>query len=87
MPLEIDGAQFLTQAEVLDLCGITRQTLWRWRQEGKIPSGHRLRGRTVVFSSDEVQAIRDYALRIEPIDTSEAAQMALFDRKSGSRGR
>jgi predicted site-specific integrase-resolvase len=58
---------------------VTRQTLWRWRQEGKIPAGHRYRGRQVVFNPEEVSVIQEYANRIEPIDTAEGEQLSLFN--------
>ena len=79
MPTEINGIQYLSATELLERIDVTRQTLWRWRQEGKIPAGHRFRGRQVVFSPEEVLAIRKYANRIEPIDNSEAGQLSLFN--------
>mgnify|MGYP003573555568 CR=1 FL=1 len=78
MPVLVDGIEFLTLKEVVDAVGITRQTLWRWRQEGKIPAGHRFRARHVVFTPDEMQQIERYANRIDSIDTSEKRQRDLF---------
>jgi hypothetical protein len=48
MPVEIGGTKYLGAAEVVKRLNVTRQTLWRWRQQGKIPAGHRYRGREVV---------------------------------------
>jgi len=62
----------LTATDVLEQVPVTRQTLWRWRQEGKIPAGHRYRNRQVVFTPDEVEAIREYANRVEPIGDPKA---------------
>lgn len=72
MPVEINGISYLTATDVLDQVPVTRQTLWRWRQEGKIPAGHRYRNRQVVFTSGEVEAIREYANRVEPIGDPKA---------------
>jgi len=85
MPVEINGIKYLSATELLDTVDVTRQTLWRWRQEGKIPAGHRFRGRQVVFSPDEVAAIGEYANRIEPIDCAEAAQLSLFNGNGNGR--
>ena len=82
MPVEIGGIRYLSTTEVLETVDVTRQTLWRWRQEGKIPSGHRFRGRMVVFGPEEVSAIQEYANRIEPIDNPSVRQLSLFDPNS-----
>lgn len=79
MAVEINGIKYLSATEVLETVDVTRQTLWRWRQEGKIPAGHRFRGRQVVFSLEEVTAIHEYANRIEPIDSSDTGQLSLFN--------
>ena len=39
MPLEIAGFEYLTTVEVCQLVNISRQTLWRWRQDSRIPPG------------------------------------------------
>jgi predicted DNA-binding transcriptional regulator AlpA len=83
MPLDIDGVRYLTVPEVLQEMQITRQTLWRWRQEGHIPLGRRFRSRLLVFSPDEALVIRRYANRVEPIVPSDAAsQLSLFTSDS-----
>jgi predicted DNA-binding transcriptional regulator AlpA len=78
MPLSVDGVNYFALKELVGELGISRVTLWRWRQERKIPSGHLLRGRQVVFTEAEVEAIRDYALRVEPVDPSDSDQLRLF---------
>ena len=83
--VEIDGNSYYTAAHVAKVLGISRQTLWRWRQEGRIPPGHRYRGRQVVFTEDELTVIRDFANRIEPIGPATRDQLKLFG-DDGKRG-
>lgn len=81
----INAIKYLTASELVEELDVTRQTLWRWRQEGKIPAGHRFRGRHVLFSPEEVDAIVQYANRIEPIDGSPGAQLNLFNGVRGTK--
>lgn len=78
MPLVIDGVKYLTGKELLGELSISRVTLWRWRDENKIPKGRLFRGRLLVFSESEAEAIREYARRVEPIESDDAAQLRLF---------
>ena len=66
------------------LNSVLRQALWRWHPEGRIPSGSRYRGRQVVFSPEEMEQIRIYANRVEPIEVQPGGQLSLFDRDPGS---
>lgn len=77
MPLQVDDVTYFSVNEVLASLGISRVTLWRWRAERKVPQGGRLRNR-LVFSSDELEAIRQYAVRVEPIDPAGDDQLRLF---------
>jgi transposase-like protein len=65
--LVIDGTTYFSAAHVARAAGVTRQTLWRWRQEGKVPAGRKYRDKQVVFTKDESELIREYAHRLEPI--------------------
>lgn len=78
MPLEIRGLNYFTASEVAEQVGVSRQTLWRWRQEGSIPQGHRFRKKHVVFTPAEVREIDEFANRIDPIEPSEEVQRDLF---------
>jgi predicted DNA-binding transcriptional regulator AlpA len=79
MPIEIRGAQYFTASDVAEQVGVSRQTLWRWRQEGSIPQGHRFRKKHVVFTPAEVRVINEFANRIDPIEPSENVQRDLFE--------
>ena len=35
MPTKVKGITYYTASEVAQYAGITRQTLWRWRQSGE----------------------------------------------------
>lgn len=83
MPTKVDGIEYFSTAEVLREVGVARQTLWRWRQEGKIPAGHRFRDRMIFFTARELEAVREYANRIEPIDKGAANQLKLFNGTGG----
>jgi excisionase family DNA binding protein len=86
MPVKVEGQEYITNSEVSDELGVSRQTLWRWREKGNIPAGLRYRTRQVLFKRDEVEAIRQFANRLEPIELGSGGggrQLALF--RSGSR--
>jgi predicted DNA-binding transcriptional regulator AlpA len=74
----IGGLRYFTASEVVEQLGVSRQTLWRWRQDGKIPSGHRFRNRHVVFTPAEVKEIEHFATRIDPIEPADNVQGDLF---------
>ena len=80
MSLEIDGVEYVPGGEILAALGISRQTLWRWRQEGKIPQGHRFRDGRVLFTRQEAERIIQHANRIEPISDQDRRQLGLFGR-------
>ena len=79
MPIEIRGLEYFLLSEVADETRVTRQTLWRWRQDGKIPPGHRYRGRHLIYTPAEVRAIEQYANRIEPVEARDVRQHDLFE--------
>ena len=74
MAIEISGVTYFNAADIHREIGVARQTLWRWRQARCIPPGHRYRGRQIVFTREEVEAIRQYANRLEPAAPSPAEQ-------------
>jgi len=84
MPVTIEGEEYYTNSEVSDELKVSRQTLWRWREKGSIPAGLRYRTRQVLFKADEVEAIRQFANRLVPIELggSSVRQLGLFGRGS-----
>jgi len=82
MPVEVNGKEYLQVTEVADMVGVTRQTLWRWRQAGSIPIGRKYRGRQVIYNRDEVELIRQFSERIEPIDDGHRREKTLFEGES-----
>jgi predicted DNA-binding transcriptional regulator AlpA len=81
MPHLIEGRRFFTTEDAATAFSVSRQSLWRWRREGRIPAGHRLRNRQVVFTEAEFEQIREYATWLEPIqlDNPDALQRAQSD--------
>lgn len=67
-PLEIAGQPFFSASQVAESLRVSRQTFWRWRKQGKVPAGRLFRDGRIVFTTDEVQVIRDFANRLEPLD-------------------
>lgn len=79
MPIQIEGKEYLTVSDLVEELGVSRQTIWRWRQQDKIPQGNTLRGRWVVFTPREVDAIRTFAFQLKPLnDHEDEDQIRLF---------
>lgn len=78
MPVIIEGITYFSLDEVGREVDVTRQTLWRWRQAGSIPPGHRYRRRRLIFTTEEREAIREFANRVEPAG-ERARQLRLFN--------
>jgi len=86
MPVQVGGVTYLTNNEVSEELGVSRQTLWRWREKGRIPAGVRYRTRQVLFTADEVAAIREYANKLVPIEFGGTRQLGLFGRATNEGG-
>jgi transposase-like protein len=85
MPFPIEGVTYFTMDEVAREAGVSRQTLWRWRRDGKVPRGHSFRdGQQVLFTLSELQAVREHAHRVEPIGGARD-QLGLFNGNDGRR--
>ena len=73
MGLEVGGIIYLTADEVADRAAISRQTLWRWRQEGHVPAGRRYRGRRLLFTEAELGQVLEFAHRMEPAEIGQVS--------------
>jgi hypothetical protein len=81
--IEVDGISYFSAADVARDCGVTRQTLWRWRGDGKIPQGVRYRDKQVLFTAEDLNRIREFAHRIKPVAGPDIDQLRLFGKKKG----
>ena len=79
MPREIETVRYFSAAEIARELNISRQTLWRWRKDGRIAAGKRFRDRQVFFTAAEFESIRAYANYLEPIQPqTDVNQLQLF---------
>jgi excisionase family DNA binding protein len=83
LPVQLGTQVYLTNTEVAKSLGISRQSLWRWRTEGRIPAGRQYRGRQVLFTREEVDQIAGYAHRVEPLGPERGPQLGLFNGVNG----
>lgn len=86
MPVQVGALKYYTNNEVSEALRVSRQTLWRWREKGKIPAGVRYRTRQVLFTPDEVEVIREHANKLEPIEFGGTRQLGLFGRTRSEGG-
>jgi len=84
--VEINGVKYFTLDDVARAVGRNRVTIWRWRQDGVIPQGHRDRRRRVLFTSSELEVITSFALSVEPILPPDHQQLTLFNNNGPTRG-
>ena len=82
MPAEIDGSIFYSCTDVAEACGVSRQTIWRWRQDGVIPVGRTRRGRSVVFTANELEYIQARAALLESRTTTDTGEVYLDNAAS-----
>ena len=83
MPVKIQGETYYSSADVSHEIGVSRQTFWRWRQDGKVPLGRKYRDRQLLFTAAEFDRVREYAHRLEPVAPTSAKQYVLFKRQEG----
>ena len=87
VPVLVSGTPFYTATEATDIVGVSRQSLWRWRRDSLVPCGRRYRGRELLYTRDEVEAIYAHAHRLERADAAErlALQLDLFSSPVSSQ--
>lgn len=64
MPINRAGQTFYTLTEVCEYVKRSRTTVWRWKQEEKIPKGRRYRDKELLFTYQEMESIFAYAHRM-----------------------
>jgi predicted DNA-binding transcriptional regulator AlpA len=80
MPVLIDGTRYFSAIEIAKELGVSRSTFWRWRSRGEIPNGRRYRrGKMVLFTEKEFEAVREFANHLEPVQGIDRDQMKLFN--------
>jgi hypothetical protein len=72
----VNDREFFTASEIANEVGVVRQTLWRWRLNGKIPQGHLFRDRQILFTAEEREQIREYANKLEPANADMTHKVA-----------
>jgi predicted site-specific integrase-resolvase len=77
MPKEIDGVHYYSANEVAEASGVSRQTFWRWRREGRVAPGRLFRDRQLLFTRSELEQVQEYANRVEPLQGRD--QLKLFN--------
>lgn len=86
MPLLIEGVEYFTAADIQRSIGVVRQTLWRWRRARKIPQGRRYRDKRIVFTREEVAAIREFSNRLEPADSALSRRLSRAQTTAAGEG-
>ena len=78
MSVNINGLKYLTVSEMAEELGVSRQTLWRWRQDPGVPQGYHYRRNQILFSPSELEFLKEYANRLEPVNGGSRQQLRLF---------
>ena len=85
MPVEVSGIRFFNVRDVAEIVGVSRQSIWRWHRDNKIPSPRYIRKKHKhrLFTREEVEKIYEYAHRLESVDSTEEFehQLKLFDQQ------
>ena len=80
MPMMIQDKRYFMASEAAEAAQVSRHTIYRWRQDGKIPAGRRYRDGRVLYTEEELETIREYANRLEPIGPADFSQLRLFNK-------
>ncbi len=83
VPIEVGGVTYYSASEVVRAVGISRQSLWRWRQKGKVPAGRKYRDQQILFTAEELELVKEYANRLEPAKPASTQQLRLFTNGHG----
>ena len=80
MPFEQDRIHYYSKTEPSVLIGVSRQTLYRWIEDGRVqaPLYARTRDGRLFYSESEVESLRAFANGVERIKDIAANQLHLF---------
>jgi excisionase family DNA binding protein len=86
MPRLLSGIPYYTVSEVAKAVNVHRITLLRWIGAGKVPDGRRDRNGWRLFSAEQLERIKDFALATEPApEESTVEQISLFHSAANAR--
>lgn len=54
--MKLLGTRRVTVKELVERLGVSRSTLWRWEQQGRLPPKHRFGPNTVGWLETEIEA-------------------------------
>jgi len=84
MPFEQNGIRYYSKSETASAIGVSRQTLYRWIQDRKIPSPRfeRKRDGRLFYSESEFKLIEVFTNGIEQLHETRECQLLAFPSKS-----
>ena len=85
MPRTLGNLTYYTVHEVAKAAGVHRATLIRWIDARKVPDGRRDRHNWRLFSAEQVELIKDFALSTTGPEDAGDSQIPLFVRRPDSR--
>ncbi len=69
----MNDTEFFMLSEVAKAAGVTRQTIWRWRVDRRVPQGRRYRDRIVLYTAAERAEICRFASRLDLVEGEQGA--------------
>ena len=85
MPRSLGNQTYYTVLEVAKAVGVHLATLIRWIDAGKVPDGRRDRHNWRLFSAEQVELIKDFALSTTGPDEAADEQIPLFVSRANTR--
>jgi excisionase family DNA binding protein len=83
MAVVIEGQRYFSKSEVAEMVGISRPTLYRWIDEGKVPHPgyERKRDRRFFYSEAEAKAVQEFAHQMDRVESDSRDQLPLFEQR------
>ena len=84
MPFEQNGIRYYSKSETANAIGVSRQTLYRWIQDRKIPSPRfeRKRDGRLFYSESEFKLIEVFTNGIEQLHETQGHKLLAHPNKS-----